>query len=412
MRPGRARTGATGAGRGARHRDRHRPRGAARGSSRPSPRPTARPRASTAAPGSGLAISKTDRRGDGRRRSAWRASRAWAARSGSRCRSAPPSSAATRRTARRGRRRGAAGAGRRRQRHQPLHPRASSSPAGRIDVTTVDSAYDALVELDASVRHGTPLRRRAARLHDAGRRRRAAGPRSCARSAPRRHPARAAVLGDRAEPRSGSTTAGHRQLPQQAGARLAAARRPWPRWCGHRDAAARARRVAAPRRRDPRAGCSSSRTTRSTSWSPRACCAGSASTWSWPTTAPRGWPRVADRARGLRRRPDGLPDAGDGRLRRHPRDPRDAGRRPARIPIIAMTAAAVRRRAAALPRRRDGRLPAQAGRRRRAGEDARPLAAERSCAQPRLLPPPRLPSRRRRSGCASWSRTASTPSSC
>ena len=87
-------------------------------------------------------------------------------------------------------------------------------------------------------------------------------------------------------------------------------------------------------------------------------------------TADDGRAGVEAAARGrLRRDPHGRADAGPRRVRRR-RGP-SAPRRPgARVPIIAMTAAAVEGVQRALPRGRHGRLPDQAGRRRPA-RDAR-----------------------------------------
>ncbi len=79
--------------------------------------------------------------------------------------------------------------------------------------------------------------------------------------------------------------------------------------------------------------------------------------------------------RPLRRDPDGLPDAGDGRLRRHPGGAGAAGRRAAH-PDHRDDRRRADRRARALPRGRHGRLPHQARRGERARRGARPLGAE------------------------------------
>ena len=78
--------------------------------------------------------------------------------------------------------------------------------------------------------------------------------------------------------------------------------------------------------------------------------------------------RSAGQRHAVRPGPDGLPDAGDGRVSRRPRKSgeREApGRRT--LPIIAMTAHALDRRSREVPRGRHGRLHQQAGEGRRAG---------------------------------------------
>ena len=59
-------------------------------------------------------------------------------------------------------------------------------------------------------------------------------------------------------------------------------------------------------------------------------------------TANNGYEATARMARvALRRGADGLPDAGDGRLRGDAADPRDGGRASRRTPIVAVTANAM-----------------------------------------------------------------------
>ncbi len=112
------------------------------------------------------------------------------------------------------------------------------------------------------------------------------------------------------------------------------------------------------------------------------------------------------RAGRLRRRAHGLPDAGDGRLRGHRGHPQREIETGRHLPIIAMTANAMKGDREQVSRRRHGRLHFQAGDPR--GARGGPPALR--CAR-RPLRPPRRNRRRRppRTGC--WTRR-SCPASC
>ena len=138
------------------------------------------------------------------------------------------------------------------------------------------------------------------------------------------------------------------RVPAQADHRLVALRRDRrgggarrTRCAGARDVAARARVRAA-------CGPCWPRTTRPTRWSPWSCCPGWASSWTSPPTAARR-SRWCAPTPALRGHPHGHADAGDGRPRGDARDLR-ADPPFGELPIIAMTANAMKQRPRRLPR--------------------------------------------------------------
>ena len=259
--------------------------------------------------------------------SASRASPARAARSGSRSRmprrrAAPASRAA--------RARGPAGADRRRQRDQPRDPRARSSRRGGSRrrgrrrrgrrSTRVRGAEPAGAPYDLDPARPPHARRWTASsvARDA---RRARGPRVILLSSGRA-PTRGGAGRRRDADQAGPPVAPVRRARHDDGGRPArAAAAPAPRG---RRGRARARRRADPAGRGQPDQPAPSRST---------CCAGSATASSVAGNGARGRRRAA--ARGVRRGADGLPDAGDGRLRGDA--PRSARARATarRTPIIA-----------------------------------------------------------------------------
>ena len=182
----------------------------------------------------------------------------------------------------RGRGRRAAGARRRRQRHQPLHPRRAARAPGTSTSRSSSRRTTRSASWTRSVRRGDGVRRRAARLHDAGRSTGSSWP---ARSAPtsattacgsrccrRRWSPAAEWLARR---RASTPSSPSRCSPRACSTSCAVAGRPVRRRTDRRGpqvAGAAAATASA-------AGCWSSRTTRSTSWSRPGCCAASAATW-------------------------------------------------------------------------------------------------------------------------------------
>ena len=114
-----------------------------------------------------------------------------------------------------------------------------------------------------------------------------------------------------------------------------------PSWDATATAPAAVSRRGSPAERRSRCtpACWWPRTTRSTRRSPLGCSRNSATEPTSPPTASEA--RGCSRQARLRRRPHGLPDAGDGRLRGYRRDPPARGTAGQHVPIIAMTANAM-----------------------------------------------------------------------
>ena len=84
------------------------------------------------------------------------------------------------------------------------------------------------------------------------------------------------------------------------------------------------------------------KTTRSTRCSPRGCSASAATRWSSPGTAEKRWPPSMSQAARLRSDSDGRADARHGWLRGHGDHPRAGAVPGAHLPIVAMTASAMK----------------------------------------------------------------------
>ena len=196
---------------------------------------------------------------------------------------------------------------------------------GRRRRPVAASAHEALGELDGAAARRRAVRRRAARLHDARHRRRAAGPHD-----PRRRAsgaARLALLSSALEPtaRAGSQSAGidtfasaSRSSPSRAARQLAVLGGRFRAAPPERRAGRRRRRPTAPRGRvlvvEDNAGQPAGRD--------RDAAAPRLRRGASPHDGARRPSAALRRRTGrVRRDPDGLPDAGDGRVRRHPRDP-------------------------------------------------------------------------------------------